>query len=51
MKRKIVGLGHNACVLTLPARWLKSNSLKKGDELNVEENGKQLIVLPGQIRR
>ncbi|MBN2422295.1 phosphate uptake regulator PhoU [Candidatus Woesearchaeota archaeon] len=44
MIRKIVALGHNAHVVTLPAKWMKKNNLKKGDELEIVENKNNLLI-------
>lgn len=43
---------HGPATLTvsLPSSWVKSNNLKKGDELNIEEDGKLLRVYPGEER-
>ena len=43
--RKVIKLGHNGLVITLPAGWVRYNSLKAGDRLEVIAN-KKLIVRP-----
>ncbi len=44
MKRKIVRHGSSSLTITLPAKWVKKFALNKGDEVNVEESGSELIV-------
>jgi len=43
-KRKLVKLGTNTLMVSLPAKWVRKNSLKKGDELFVKDNMNQLIL-------
>jgi len=44
MKRKIVQHGSSSLTITLPIKWAEKFNLKKGDELNVEENGSMLNI-------
>jgi len=44
MKRKLVKQGAATMMVSLPAKWIKSNNLEKGDELDIVEKGKELIV-------
>lgn len=44
MKRSIVQHGSSSLTITLPVKWIQKFKLKKGDELNVEEEGTRLIV-------
>ena len=44
MKRKIVKHGNSTLTVSLPSKWAKNNSLKQGDEIDVIENGKELIL-------
>jgi phosphate uptake regulator len=44
MRRKIVQHGNSTLTLSLPFRWIKAQKLKKGDELEVAEMGKNLLV-------
>ena len=39
MKRKLVQQGSATLMISLPSKWIKSNKLLKGDELNVIEKG------------
>ena len=43
--RKVIKLGHNGFVITLPAGWIRYYNLKAGDKLEVIAN-KKLIVRP-----
>jgi phosphate uptake regulator len=44
MKRKIIKQGHNAYTITLPTSWVKELNLKPKEELDVIENGNQLVI-------
>lgn len=43
MKRKIIELGKNCLVVSLPAKWAKDLNFKKGDELEVSQEGSRII--------
>ncbi len=44
--RKIIQLGEETLVVSLPSAWTKHYKLKKGDELEVEEQGPRLVFYP-----
>jgi phosphate uptake regulator len=44
--RKIVKLGKETFVVSLPSAWVRHYKLKKGDELDVQEEGPKLVVSP-----
>ena len=44
MKRKIVQHGSSSLTITLPVKWAAKFSLKKGEELDVEESGTALVI-------
>ncbi len=44
MQRKIIKLGKETFVVSLPSVWVKQHKLKKGDMLEVEEAGPRLAV-------
>ena len=46
MRRKLVRLGGNTLMVSLPAKWAKMHSLSKGDEVYVEQDGETLSVSP-----
>lgn len=44
MRRKIIELGNNCHVISLPIEWVRKHSLKKGDDVNVEKSEGSLII-------
>ncbi len=46
MKRKIISLAGKTSVVSLPISWVKKYNIKKGDEIELEENGNNLIIKP-----
>jgi bifunctional DNA-binding transcriptional regulator/antitoxin component of YhaV-PrlF toxin-antitoxin module len=44
MKRKIVQHGNTSLTISLPIQWAKRFDLKKGDELDIEEREKSLLI-------
>lgn len=46
MLRKIIQLGKETLVVSLPSAWARQHGLKKGDELEAEEQGPRLILYP-----
>ena len=44
MRRTVNLVGTGTLTVSLPSKWAKDNNLKKGDELEVIENGKELLV-------
>ncbi len=44
--RKIIQLGKDTFVVSLPSAWTKHYRLKKGDELEVDEQGPRLVFYP-----
>ncbi|MBU4502406.1 MAG: hypothetical protein KKA79_07455, partial [Nanoarchaeota archaeon] len=44
MKRKLVKQGVNALTVTLPSQWTHKYGLKPGDEVNVHEQEKNLLI-------
>jgi phosphate uptake regulator len=44
MKRKVVKHGPSTLIVSLPVKWTKNNGINPGDELEVDEVGKKLIV-------
>ena len=46
MKRKVVQQGPATLMISLPSKWVKENSITKGDELDVtEERGRLVLTL------
>jgi len=48
MKRKIVRQGGSALTITLPSKWARKYELDSGDEVEVEERGKELVIRTGK---
>ncbi len=44
MQRKVIKLGNETYVISLPSIWVKHYNVRKGDELEVEEQGPRLIL-------
>lgn len=44
MKRRVVQHGPSTLIFSLPSKWVKEHGIQKGDELEVEERGKNLVV-------
>ncbi len=44
MKRKLVKQGAATMMISLPSKWIKENKLDKGDEVELEEEGKDLKI-------
>ncbi len=44
MKRRIARIGPVTLMISLPAKWVKDNNLKKGDDLNIDMRGNELRI-------
>lgn len=44
MRRNVILMGGKTFVLSLPSQWVKKYSIKKGEELDLEERGNSLLV-------
>jgi phosphate uptake regulator len=44
MKRKVNLVGQNTLTVSLPSKWVEKNNIKKGDEVEVVEEEKSLII-------
>tara|TARA_Y100000310_G_C20701635_1_gene830528 strand:- start:643 stop:1584 length:942 start_codon:yes stop_codon:yes gene_type:complete len=44
MKRKVVKHGPATFIISLPSKWIKKFNISKGDQLNVSEEGKSLLI-------
>jgi phosphate uptake regulator len=45
MKRKVIQIADSTQLVSLPRKWCLDHGIKKGDELEVEEQGNRLVVL------
>lgn len=44
MKRKVNLVGQNTLTVSLPSKWVEKNGIKKGDEVEIEDNGKEVTI-------
>ncbi len=44
MRRKVIQLAGKTFVISLPKKWAESFNIKKGDELELEEKGPELLI-------
>lgn len=44
MKRKVIQLAGKTLLVSLPSKWAKSCGVNKGDEIDVEEMGRSILV-------
>ncbi|HDP73425.1 MAG TPA: phosphate uptake regulator PhoU [Candidatus Woesearchaeota archaeon] len=47
MKRSLIQLNETTYAVTLPSKWVKRNSLKKADSLEVIESGGKIVISAG----
>ena len=50
MKRKINLVGQNTLTVSLPTKWAKRYNLKKGDEVEVSEEEKNIQLIQKRIQ-
>lgn len=44
MKRKIIKQAGQAYTITLPIEWIRTNNIKEGDEIDLQEEGKSILI-------
>lgn len=44
MKRKVIQIAGSTCLISLPKPWIVKYGIKKGEELDVEENGHNIVI-------
>ena len=44
MKRKVIQIADSTQLISLPRKWALKYGIKKGDELDVEEQGSNVLV-------
>jgi len=44
MKRKVAKIGSSTLMVSLPIKWVKRYGIKKGDELEIEEDKDKLVI-------
>ena len=50
MKRSLILMGGKTYVISLPADWIKKHGLKKGQELEVNEDIGKVIITAGGLK-
>ena len=48
MKRKVIKQGHDTLTITLPSKWAKKFGIKAGDELDLIEQKKSILINPAK---
>ncbi|MCX6748574.1 MAG: AbrB/MazE/SpoVT family DNA-binding domain-containing protein [Candidatus Pacearchaeota archaeon] len=51
MRRKLVKQGAATMMISLPSKWIKQNNLDKGDEIELEELGGNLLISSENINK
>ena len=51
MRRKLIKQGEKSTTLTVPAKWLHSQKLRAGDEIDIYEDQTKLILVPPNIKK
>lgn len=44
MKRKVIKLGSNSLLVSLPSAWAKKHNIRKGDEISLEEKDGTIVL-------
>ena len=44
MKRKVIQIANSTQLVSLPRKWAKKHNIKKGEELDVEEQGNKIVI-------
>lgn len=50
MKRRVIQLGTKTLLVSLPSKWAREHGVKKGDELSLEVQGKDIVVKGGALK-
>lgn len=48
MKRKLIQMAGKTMVVSLPSSWVKKYGLKKGEEIDLEEQGQRVVISTGK---
>jgi phosphate uptake regulator len=51
MKRKVIQQGPATLMVSLPSKWVKSQGIKKGDEIEMTDDGQSLVIGVPRSRR
>ena len=44
MRRKVIKQGPSTLMVSLPSKWVKNKNIKRGDEINLFEQGEDIII-------
>jgi phosphate uptake regulator len=44
MKRKVIQIAESTQLVSLPRQWAKAHNIKRGDEIDVQEDGNRVII-------
>ena len=44
MKRKVIKQGKSTLMISLPSKWVKDNNINRGDEIDLQIDGKNLAI-------
>ena len=44
MKRKVIQIANSTVLVSLPRKWVIENNIKKGDEVEITEKGKSILI-------
>ena len=47
MKRKVIQIANSTQLISLPRAWAKRNNVQKGQELDIREDGKTVVITSG----
>ena len=50
-KRKVSLIGPSTLMISLPSKWVKAYGVKKGDELNIDTSGRNLIIETSDLKK
>ena len=50
-KRKVSLIGPSTLMVSLPSKWVKEFGVKKGDEINITENGPNLLLESQKLKK
>ncbi len=51
MRRKIIRQGNHSYTLTLPIEWVRELSLDEGSEVELKQEGNDLLVIPSTLKK
>ncbi|MBT5043325.1 AbrB/MazE/SpoVT family DNA-binding domain-containing protein, partial [Candidatus Woesearchaeota archaeon] len=51
VKRKVSLIGPSTLMVSLPSKWVKAFGIKKGDEIEITENGSNLLLESQRLKK